>query len=493
MASFRLAVFGTLFSTLGAVIIFALVYAATFGAARDQFAPIIASTKADLFSDMATDKLPMPAEILLEIPQSNHTYYSLADRSGKMIAGNIPMPADPLEWQSLTRWDNYHLPTHVREIVGIGTKFSDGDILFIGEDASALANLNTHIAYLFAVIFGFTIVLGLLAATLIAFYNLKRVTAISQTSHEIMAGDLSHRIKLYGLDDELDFLTTELNDMLGTIQMLVENTRQVTNDIAHDLRSPLSKLRDHLEMSRRSATKFHDGNLESEQAFTDALGKLDDIFKIFDALLRIAEIDVGVVRGSFTLINISALCQSLIESYEGVAEDHHQSLTGEFQNGLVMIGDQALIMQMLVNILENAIRYCPPGTGLCLLAVQAKDALIIEMRDHGPGIPENDYERVFNRFVRLDTARNKPGNGLGLPMVKAIASLHGGIIRLRDNHPGLVIQITLPINPKKPSLYNIDATIVNSPYYNAHQEGSEHLGHHRVMQRFPSMSWPKRF
>ncbi len=493
MASFRLAVLGTLFSTLGAGIVFGLIYVATFHAARAEFEPIIATTRHDLLMRSEREKIPLSQALAEVIADTHHSYFALTDADGLPLGGNIAMPPDPLEWQTLTRWDNFPLPDHVLEIDGVATILDNSDVLFIGENASAFVRLNERIAYLFAGVFGFTIALGLLAATLIAFYSLKRVTAISQTSQDIMAGDLSQRIKLYGVDDELDFLTADLNEMLSTMQMLVENAQQVTNDIAHDLRSPLSKLRDHLEGARRGMLQSGGNARETEPIFTEALQRLDNIFKIFDAMLRIAEIEAGAVRGLFMVFDVSALCRSLVESYEAVAEDEQQTLTGEIEDGVRMSGDQSLIAQMLVNLIENAIRYSPPGARLRLTVTKGQEYIVIEMADGGPGIAESDHERVFKRFVRLDSARRTKGNGLGLPMVKAITGLHEGNIRLLDNKPGLIVQVTLPIRGRRPVSFRLDGPITNTPEYNPHLETTEEAAFHRdrVMQRFPRAQWPR--
>ena len=490
MASFRLAIFGMLFSSLGAVIIFGLIYAATFRAAQDEFSPIVASARADLLSDSASDHLPLSREIALAIEESHHTYFALTDPSGMEIAGNIPMPPDPLTWQALTEWDDYDLPPGVLELQGIGSSLANGDTLFVAEDASAFVRLNRHIALLFIGIFGVTILIGLLAATLVAYYSLARVEAIRQASRTIMAGDLSERIKLYGIDDELDFLTVELNEMIAKIQILVENAQQVTSNIAHDLRSPLAKLADHLQVSRRVVRVNYPHDTRLEELFSDTARRVDGIVSIFDAVLRIAEIEAGAVRGMFTTCDVSKLCRSLAESYETVAEDFGQTLQWKIEGGLKISGDHALMTQMIVNVLENAIRHCPPGTPLRLNAFRTQGAIIVELADRGPGIPEAEHERVFRRFVRLDAVRHQQGNGLGLSMVRAVAQLHEGRVVLRNNHPGLVVQIILPLGIR-PIVAKPPDPIAKAPEYNAHLVGPESFGHHRIMQRFPPKRWPR--
>ncbi len=172
---------------------------------------------------------------------------------------------------------------------------------------------------------------------------------------------------------------------------------------------------------------------------------MDEIFGIFDAVLRIAEVEAGAVRGRFSAVDYSALCRSMAETFAPVAEDRGQILTADIETSLIAPGDAALITQMLVNVIENAIHHCPPRVPLRLRLFRRGGEVVIEMADRGPGINEADRERVFKRFVRLESARQSAGNGLGLPLVKAVAALHGGQVSLLDNRPGLLLQIRWPL------------------------------------------------
>lgn len=446
MASFRLAVLGTLFSTIGAIVVFALIYGAIFYATKAEFGPIIDSERAELFADMAANHLSLKEAVEQDLQSAPENFYALTDARGNFLAGNIELPPDPLEWQSLNRWNLQTLPAGVSQIDGIGQRLPDGGILFIGENASAFAALDTRIAYVFAGVFGVTIGLGLLVSLLIANYSLRRVSAISDTSRSIVEGDLAGRIKLYGNDDELDFLTNDLNKMIEAMQSMVENVRQVTSDIAHDLRSPLTRLREKLEGASRKASVADIDRHSSEEIFKAALSQIDQILVIFNGLLRIGEIEAGAAQGGFSLVNISALCHHLIDTYEIVAEDNGQTITGQIEDGLWAHADIELLTQMIVNLLENAIRHCPPCTAINVRAVRTDKLLTLSVADDGPGIPEADRERVFKRFVRLDKARQSQGNGLGLALVKAIVVMHRGDIVVGDNQPGLIMRIMLPID-----------------------------------------------
>lgn len=444
MAGFRLAVLGTLFSTIAAVIVFALIYSATRIASKEELAPIVAGDREDVLSDAASDHLSLVSEIKKTVKESpTHTYYALVDAEGKVLFANMPMPPEPAEWSTITRLNDPKMPRGVERIEGIGSRMADGTFLFIGEDATVFASLNKRIAIIFAAVFSAMIGLGLLASLLIAAHSLKRVRAIGDASADIMMGDLSRRIEAYGIDDELDVLTEELNRMLEMIEHLVENSRQITNDIAHDLRSPLVRLHEwikhllNLEEVRRNP--LLSSGLES------ALLQTNLVISIFVSLLRLSEIEAGALRGGFTYLNLSDLVINVCEEFSAVAIDAGQNLHCAIENNVWISGDQSLLIQMLVNLIENAIRYSYVGGDIVVSLLPEDRVIRLEIADNGPGIPEADRESVFRRFVRLDHSRNTPGHGLGLPLVRAITKLHGAEINLLDNHPGLIARIDFSI------------------------------------------------
>lgn len=251
MASFRLAVLGTLLSTLAAMLAFALIYNATASAARHNLAPALTQARAALLAqgasatalgkqDASADALgkqdgsadALRAPVARAAQGRDGLFYALFAPDGRELAGNLPLRAAAPGWRVLNRWAGDQLPDGMQEIIGLETALAQGGTLFIGADASALAALNRRIAYIFASVFGIALGLGLLISLVIALFSLQRVQAISRTSREIIAGDLSRRVKLYGHDDELDVLTAEVNTMLATVEGLVLNARHVTNAIA---------------------------------------------------------------------------------------------------------------------------------------------------------------------------------------------------------------------------------------------------------------------
>lgn len=450
MASFRLAVLGTLLSTLAAMLAFALIYNATASAARHNLAPALTQARAALLAqgasatalgkqDASADALgkqdgsadALRAPVARAAQGRDGLFYALFAPDGRELAGNLPLRAAAPGWRVLNRWAGDQLPDGMQEIIGLETALAQGGTLFIGADASALAALNRRIAYIFASVFGIALGLGLLISLVIALFSLQRVQAISRTSREIIAGDLSRRVKLYGHDDELDVLTAEVNTMLATVEGLVLNARHVTNAIAHDLRSPLARLRNFLKTAPPDAS-----------ALAEATARTEEILKLFAAMLQIAEVEAGAVRGRFTRVDLTALCLSLAETYENVAEDLGQDFQAEIAPGLALRGDAKLLAQMLVNGIENALRHCPPGTAIRLRAQPQGSWIEISISDRGPGIPAALREAAFGPFVRL--APQAPGTGLGLSLVRAVARLHEGEAALLDNAPGLILRLRLP-------------------------------------------------
>jgi signal transduction histidine kinase len=256
-----------------------------------------------------------------------------------------------------------------------------------------------------------------------------------------MRGNLARRIALRGTSDEFDRLSANLNEMLDRIQMLMDGLRQVSNDIAHDLRTPLTRLRQRLELARTKATTVAD----FETAVDKAIAETDEILDTFGALLRIAQIEAGTRRAAFTDVDLSGVCQTIVETYAAVAEDHQHALESRIAEGVTVQGDRQLLTQMIANIVENALRHTPDGTRIELELAGLPAAPVCTIRDNGPGIPEPERQKVFRRFYRLDSSRATPGSGLGLSLVAAVAELHRIAVEIGDGQPGL--KVTLRFAP----------------------------------------------
>jgi len=257
-----------------------------------------------------------------------------------------------------------------------------------------------------------------------------------------MAGNLASRISVRGTEDELDRLSETINAMLDRIAALMDNLKQITNDIAHDLRTPVTHLRHRLERARDQSSKIED----YDQALEAAIAASDDILGLFSALLRIAQIEGGARRANFAPLDLSSLLARLGDVFGPVAEDarHHLSLPPG--DPVTILGDRELLTQAFSNLIENAILHTPEGTGISLLLARTDERALITVNDDGPGVPREEHDKLFQRLYRREASRSQPGYGLGLSLVAAIAELHGADISLRDDSaPGLGITLSFPV------------------------------------------------
>lgn len=311
--------------------------------------------------------------------------------------------------------------------------------LLVGRDIQVRARLRGLLtdALLWALLA--VVVLGSAGALVVRGLFSSTIADVSRTTEAITAGDLSRRVPVSGRGDEFDRLAETINDMLERISRLMGGVRQVSNAIAHDLRTPITRARARLEDAALHASGEADLRAAVERAQTD----LDGIVAVFQALLRIAEIEAGASRSAFAVFDLVPLLAGLAELYGAVAEDCGQCLDLRCPPQLVAFGDRDMIQQAVANLLDNAIKFSPPGGCIRVEAVDGADLAII-VADRGPGIPAADRARATERFFRGEAARSTPGSGLGLALVQAVATLHGGELLLRDNGPGLRCELRLP-------------------------------------------------
>lgn len=280
---------------------------------------------------------------------------------------------------------------------------------------------------------------------------LKRVEKVAVTSRQIMSGDLSRRLEVTGSGDEFDDLAESLNQMLSRIEMLMTGLKEVSDDIAHDLRTPLSRLRSRLEAALRGPAQVEIYGAAIEASLEEA----DQLIQVFEALLRIARMEAGSSGDEMVRLDAAEIVADVAELYEPVVEDAGGRLENEITGPLPLAGNRALISQALTNLLDNAIKYgldpqadpSRPGTAglLRLKGERIGPEIRLSVSDTGPGIPAADHERVVQRFVRLDGSRSRPGSGLGLSLVAAVARIHGGRLVFQDNRPGLQASLVLPV------------------------------------------------
>ena len=296
-----------------------------------------------------------------------------------------------------------------------------------------------------------TVALGMAGGLFLTRNMLARVEAVNRTSERIVRGDLSQRVPLTGSGDEFDQLAGNLNNMLDRIERLMLGMRQVTDNIAHDLRTPLARLRARLEVT---LLERPDVNRYGE-ALRETIAEADQLLGTFNALLSIAEAEAGARRDSMAVVDLAAIARSVAELYEPVADEKGLALTVAAEPGVPVQGDRHLLSQAVANLLDNALKYTPKGT-VSLSVQRSGNRVRLEVADTGPGIPADRRDTVFDRFVRLEGSRSTPGNGLGLSLVRAVATLHGGEAWLEDNAPGLKAVVMLPAmdNPALASTRN---------------------------------------
>ena len=282
------------------------------------------------------------------------------------------------------------------------------------------------------------LLLGAIGAVALSHALMKRVAVIRRTAEAIVEGDLKRRIPRQRNGDDLDLLSQTLNHMLDRISELMESLRQVSANIAHDLKTPLAHLRNRLEQMREHPPQAQAAAAE------EAVSRVDGILATFSALLRIAQIEAGTRRAGFADLDLSQLCESVVETFAPAAEDAGQRMQTQVLPGILIHGDRELLTQALANLIENAIHHTPAGTTIQTAVEIRGDHVSVSVTDTGPGILAAELPQVFQRFYRGTSARNVSGSGLGLSLVKAVVELHGGTIEATNTGPGLSIALDIP-------------------------------------------------
>ncbi len=366
-------------------------------------------------------------------------YFQLRDPQGHVLVSNLPNQQLAPGWHILampaasdgTDGDDASAEVFVQ-------KLANGSFLAVGRDRSQLVQLNEVLLSAFLAAGGIGAVLTLLSGLLLSRSYLHRVAQISENASRIIAGDLGARITITNEgDNEFGLLARSLNTMLDRIQTLMESTRQVSSDIAHDLRTPLTHLRQKLEITLQDRSNAHILHKTIAEAITD----VDAVLATFAALLSITRVEARDRQAGFTTVDLSQLLTELAGDYQPVAEERGQVLQAYIEANIAVIGDRHLLTQMFVNLIENALNHCPPHTPIELELQQKGYDVVANITDSGPGIPAAERQRVLRRFYRLDRSRATPGSGLGLALVAAITNLHGIRMQLLDHHPGLRVEL----------------------------------------------------
>ena len=378
----------------------------------------------------------------IEADPRRSSVYLLLNPEGERVVGNLSgWPRAPEQGSG---WIDFELKSlqdgEVTEHAARARLFVlRGDFrLLVGRDLDELEAVQKLI--LEALIIGLLLmaVLGLAGGLWLSRRVLRRIEAINATSREIMAGQLHRRIPSRGGGDDFDQLGDHLNAMLDRIEDLMVNVRQVSDNIAHDLKTPLGRLRVQLEMLHE---RLKGCDREAEAMAEQAIAEADGLLSTFSALLRIARVESGERRAGFGPVDLSRVVADVEELYGPLAEEKGLRLVASIEPGVQMTGDRDLLFQAVANLLDNAVKYSPACEEVRLQLLKEGGQAVIRVSDGGPGIPEKERDKVLRRFYRLEASRSTPGNGLGLSLVQAVVGLHEGRLGFGDNEPGLVVTL----------------------------------------------------
>ena len=372
-------------------------------------------------------------------------HYQVADRTGRMLVNDVDNRAARLGKGFVSVRDDQAGPDdHTERLQSLGVPLADGAVLVVATDTYDILELRNRLNWITILagigITAFALAGGYLTGGLF----MRRLERVNEAIGRVVAGNFAQRLPTIGISPEFDLLTTNFNVLLDRIGALMDGLRQVTTDIAHDLRTPLTRLRQQLEatLDARDLAQYDAGHYEA--SIESAIVQTDEILAIFRALLRIGTLEGGDGRQYFGMVDLSEVIGRVVAAHEPVAEDEGKTLVAEHEAGLLVEGDADLLAQMMTNLIDNAIRHTPPGCRIVSRLERVGGRVVASISDNGPGIPADECTHVLTRFYRLDRSRNLPGAGLGMSLAAAIASFHHAHLDLLDNHPGLRVCLTFP-------------------------------------------------
>lgn len=367
---------------------------------------------------------------------ANELVYAVFAPDGRRILGEMQAARPAAGWSDIAFRDPFEGEDSAR---ALAVDLSDGTRLVVAADKENIERIDSAILSLFGFAMAMIALFGVGAAFLIGRYLKVRLGAVGSAADAIVAGHLHERVPVGPRNDEFDRLAATLNAMLDRIGELMTNLRQVSGDIAHDLRTPLARLRQQLELSLAQPAEA----AAQRAVIEDACARIDEVLGLFAAILRISALE-GSPRRAFGSIDLTGFVADLCEDYAPAVEDGGRQLDWVLASGCTMEGDRALLSQGLINLIDNAQIHTPPGTAIEVTLGRSGGQLRLTVADRGPGVPEADRARIVQRFIRLEASRTTAGHGLGLNLVQAIARAHGGQIEIADNAPGLRVTLALP-------------------------------------------------
>ncbi len=441
-ASFRLAALYVVLFAVSALVLGAVVFLAASSAIEQQIRARIETEMAFLRDEFHAGGL----DRLLAVVRSRGRGLSALDylvqgQDGTHLAGEMPAASMIRPGWAIFEFrdasEDGGRPERVRALV---SNLDGGLLLAVGDDLGRIAEVEEAVATAFLWTVGLAALLGIGGGILLSRAFLSRVDAIARTAQAIIEGDLASRVPVRGTGDDLDRLAGTLNRMLDRIGALMDSLRQVSTDVAHDLRTPLSRLYQRLEGARTHARSVG----EYETAVEAAMREAEGLLETFSALLRIAQVEGASPHAGFRDVDLSAIAEAVSDAYLLDAEEASHRLAITVEPGVVVRGDQELLTQAVANLLENALRHTPRGTLIALHLSCCGAAARLSVEDDGPGVDAQELPRLTHRFYRGERSRSSPGNGLGLSLVAAVAELHDAELLLQHAAPGLRAVVRFP-------------------------------------------------
>ena len=380
------------------------------------------------------------------------TVYFLTNEKDEFVAGNVKFVPRFSNWKFLP-WETLEPVGKRRELEpeeGVLGRWTDvlGGHLFVGNSDGDVIEAREMLLEGLGLALAIAISAALLGGTILGMRTRQRIDIISRALDAASGGDLTVRIPHQSPRDELSHIASRINATLDRLQASVTSIRQVTTDIAHDLKSPIGRVRQRLQ-----SASVHAKSTQEYGALVDStIGEIDKIVETFNALLSISQIEAGLQKQRFTQQSLMPLLATVVDAYTAVAEDAGHQFTSQIgeRDDAVVLGDKDLLTQLFANIVENAIRHCSPGAQISIVLDLEPSGPVVKIGDTGPGIPPEERQNVFRRLYRLEKSRTTPGSGLGLSLVAAIADLHDAKVELCDNEPGLLVKLRFPLCAQSP-------------------------------------------
>ena len=443
-ATLRLLLLYLVASFISAAVALAIVYAGVTRLLEAQTSSVVGAELRGLVDDYRDGgQFALRAAIMRRTAsrEDDEAVYLYATATGVPLSGNLSSwPDVPLDgrWRKVTL-----VRTDVKKRVLVGGRafaLPGGSRLFVGRDLRAQRQFEGILTITLLALLIFFLLAGSFAGLAVSRTVLRRVKDIEEAAGDIVAGDLSRRAPVSGADDEFDRLAVSLNAMLSRNEALVDELRTVTDSLAHDLRTPLARLRTKLETA---AASLDDGKM-SPALIDDALAEADYMQSVFTALIDIARAEAGIAHDQFEPVDLSAIIRGAVDLYQPVAEERGQTLLVDADAPAMTNGHAQFLARAASNLIDNAVKFSPSGSTVRARAYYEGERAVLEVCDRGPGIADADWADATRRFGRLEKARSTPGAGLGLGLVATVAKMHGAELRHSDNAPGLCISIVFP-------------------------------------------------